>query len=184
MHSGLRPNFYLVLENESRVPIIDQVDARLLRFISESGSISEAARRAGLSFRAAWSRISALEKRTGMSLVKRKSGGKKGGGAELTDQGKELLKNFRRLRKYIFNALSDSDYWQHAGYRLSARNKVKAKVVKIERGDVTSMVKMQILERGKIISVISTDAVKELGLKEGDVVDAIIKATEIIIGKS
>jgi molybdate transport system regulatory protein len=183
MRKKLRPVFYLALEDERKVPVIDQVDARLLRFISEYGSISEAAKELGISFRSAWSRISALEKRTGTILVRRKSGGKMGGGSQLTNEGVQLLKNFRRIRKYIFNVLDDSYFWQHAGYKLSARNRVRVKVIGIERGEITSMVKMQIIEKARITSIISTEAVDELGLKEGDEVHAIIKATEVIIGK-
>jgi len=45
------------------------------------------------------------------------------------------------------------------------------------------MVTMEITGKQKIVSIISTEAVEDLTLKEGDEVDAIIKATEIIIGK-
>jgi molybdate transport system regulatory protein len=183
MKKKLNPSFYLVLEDERRIPVIDQMDAKLLRFISEFGTMSEAARRLGVSYRTAWARISSLEKRFGMTLVIRQSGGKKGGGAKLTENGLELLKNFRRLRKYIFNALDDFSYWQHIGYKFSARNKIRAKILNIKKSDLTSMVTMEITGKQKIVSIISTEAVEDLTLKEGDEVDAIIKATEIIIGK-
>lgn len=183
MKFSVRPVFYLELEDNRKVPVIDQTDAKLLRYINESGSISKAASKVGLSYRSAWARIVSLEKRTGFQIVVRRSGGKGGGGTVLTGMGVELLRTFRRIRKYIFDVIDDIDYWQSLDYKISARNKIRVKIVKIEKGNVASMVHMKIVTKGKITSLISTQAVEELGIKEGDEVDAIIKATEVIIGK-
>jgi len=48
---------------------------------------------------------------------------------------------------------------------------------------VTSEIKMRTLARGLLTSIISNEAVDELALKEDDKVEAIIKATEVIVGK-
>jgi len=179
----LKPEFQLVLRDKSREIVVSQTDAELLRYIGETGSIAEAARIIGISYRNAWGRISQLESSVKESLVKRQPGGSEGGMAEITTAGERLLQTFRRTRKYIFGALDDRDNWENLAYRLSARNRISARVTKIRLGDVASEVKLVTTARGELTSLISNDAVRELGLKEGDKVEAVIKSTEVMIAK-
>lgn len=66
--------------------------------------------------------------------------------------------------------------------KLSARNSLSGKVVEITKGQVVAKVKIDI--GGQVItSLISLDAVGDLGLAVGDQVQAIIKSSEVIIGK-
>jgi molybdopterin-binding protein len=66
--------------------------------------------------------------------------------------------------------------------KLSARNQLKGKIVKVDEGLITSKVMMD-LGNGNIISaIISKDAIKDLELKPGKEAYAIIKSTEVIIG--
>src|SRR5208283_2774112 len=57
----LRAEFQLVLLDKSRKIVVAQIDAALLRNIGETGSIAEAARILGISYRNAWGRITKLE---------------------------------------------------------------------------------------------------------------------------
>jgi molybdate transport system regulatory protein len=66
---------------------------------------------------------------------------------------------------------------------ISARNKLEGVVTKIENGAVASTVKIEISKSVNLTSMITKEAVEELDLKEGDKVEAIIKATEIMISK-
>jgi len=67
--------------------------------------------------------------------------------------------------------------------QLSARNILKGKVVGVIKGVTTYNVKIDI-GRGIIItSSITAEAVKDLKLKKGDEAYAIIKASEVIVGK-
>jgi len=66
---------------------------------------------------------------------------------------------------------------------ISARNKLEGVVKKIENGEVASTVKIEISKSVNLTSMITKEAVEELDLKEGDKVEAIIKATEIMISK-
>ena len=97
----LQPTFRLSFEGEKKHIIVDQTDALLLRHISEKNSLTKAAKAAGISYRNAWDRISALESKIGQHIVETKIGGREGGGARLTDRGAALLKEFRRVRKYL-----------------------------------------------------------------------------------
>ncbi len=66
---------------------------------------------------------------------------------------------------------------------ISARNKLEGVVKKIENGTVASTVKIEISGSTNLTSMITKEAVEELNLKEGDKVEAVIKATEILISK-
>jgi len=178
----LRPTFSLVLEGASGA-IIDNTDALLLHNISEKNSISSAAKAAKISYRSAWDRISILQKKLKRPIVIAQAGGREGGGAKLTDEGHRLITEYRKMNNYLFSALGDKDFWQHVGYRLSARNRLKAKIVEVLKGPITSEVKMKLGGGGHLTSIISNEAVDDLDLEVGDEVEAIIKATEVIIAK-
>lgn len=60
---------------------------------------------------------------------------------------------------------------------------MKGKVEKVETGPVTANVKIKIEAPGEITAVITKESVEELDIKVGDEVVAIIKATEVMIGK-
>ena len=180
--SDFKPDFALVLRDSSGA-IIDHVDALLLNAISRDNSISAAAKDAGISYRNAWDRINDLQSKLGRRIVLAQVGGKQGGGAKLTPEGQELIAEYRRMNGYLFSALGDRDFWQHVGYRLSARNRLRAKVVEVQKGPIVSEVKMSLGNAGRLTSIISNEAVEDLRLEVGDVVDAVIKATEVIIAK-
>jgi molybdopterin-binding protein len=66
--------------------------------------------------------------------------------------------------------------------KISARNKLKGTVSKVEEGLITAKVSLD-LGNGNIISaIISKDAIEDLGLKPGNEAFAVIKSTEVIIG--
>jgi molybdate transport system regulatory protein len=180
----LRPAFRLWLEDGKREIIFDQTDALLLRRIAETRSLTQAARQAGISYRNAWERVRTMEGKLGLRLVETTIGGKTGGGATLTEEGARLLKEFRKTRKLLFNVLDDDEAWEDVGYRLSARNKLKARVIEVKKGVVTSQVKMRLLSANTLTSIITNEAVEDLSLKVGDSVEAIVKSTDVLVAKS
>lgn len=179
----LRPKFELSFEGAEKRGSLDEIDAALLRGISEGNSLTSAARAVGVSYRNAWDRINAMERDLGGRIVEMKVGGREGGGAKLTEQGIELLREFRRVRKYLHDALEDREFWEHISYELSARNRFRAKILEVQKGTVTSQVRMRTHSPNTITSIISNQAVEELGMKEGDEVEAVIKSTDVIIAK-
>jgi molybdopterin-binding protein len=67
--------------------------------------------------------------------------------------------------------------------QISGRNQLKGKVTAVELGAVMASIKIEITEPDVITSVITKESVEKLGLAEGDDVTAIIKSTEVIVGK-
>ncbi|HWY61497.1 MAG TPA: molybdopterin-binding protein [Rhizomicrobium sp.] len=67
--------------------------------------------------------------------------------------------------------------------KLSARNQLKGKIVGIQKGQTTAHVRIDIGGGVVITSSITNEAVDELKLKSGDDAVAIIKASDVIVGK-
>ena len=67
--------------------------------------------------------------------------------------------------------------------KLSARNQIKGKIVAVEKGVTTAHVRIDIGGGGKITSSITNGAVDYLGLKVGDEAWAVVKASDVMIGK-
>jgi molybdopterin-binding protein len=67
--------------------------------------------------------------------------------------------------------------------KLSARNILKGQVVSVELGATTAHVKIDIGGGTVITSSITNEAARALALKRGDTAYAIIKASEVIVGR-
>lgn len=67
--------------------------------------------------------------------------------------------------------------------RLSARNQLRGIVAAIEHGRVMSSVKVALPDGQVITAAVTREAAEELGLAPGDPVVAIIKATEVMLGR-
>lgn len=73
----------------------------LLHAIDRTGSINRAAQEVKVSYRKAWSYIKAMEERLQVKLVHRRTGGKDGGGAALTDEARVFIEKYERLEAGI-----------------------------------------------------------------------------------
>ena len=65
----------------------------------------------------------------------------------------------------------------------SARNQLKGKVTSVKLAGVMAEVGIELPGGQQIVSAITRESVETLGLKEGDNVVAMIKSTEVIVGK-
>ncbi|MEP0712636.1 ModE family transcriptional regulator [Algoriphagus sp.] len=82
--------------------------ARLLELIQSEGSLSGAAKKMDMSYKKAWDLVTDLNTRGQAPYVVSHKGGGKGGGAELTAKGEEIVKRFRELNNKLIN-LKDSE---------------------------------------------------------------------------
>ena len=80
------PDFTQALGSEVADKRID-----ILRRLGEVGSISQAARSAGVSYKAAWQALETLSNLAGTPLIEKVVGGSGGGGAQLTQAGQQVL---------------------------------------------------------------------------------------------
>jgi molybdopterin-binding protein len=67
--------------------------------------------------------------------------------------------------------------------KLSARNKLKGTIIAVEEGLITAKVKIDLGNGNVVTSIVSREAITDLELKTGDTAYAVIKSTEIMIGK-
>jgi len=69
------------------------------------------------------------------------------------------------------------------GLKISARNRLRGVVEEVEKGIITAKVKIKIEKPVTVTAIISKEAVEELDIKAGDNVEAVIKATEVMVAK-
>jgi len=67
--------------------------------------------------------------------------------------------------------------------KISARNQFKGKVTDVKLGNVMAEVTIEIAGGTTLVAAITRGSAESLGLKKGDDVTALIKATEILVGK-
>jgi len=89
----MKARWNLWIERKGEV-VLSAWRIRLLKAISESGSISAAAVAMDIPYRLAWERIHEMEKRLRVTLVDTAIGGSGGGGAELTPLAEDLIRRF------------------------------------------------------------------------------------------
>jgi molybdate transport system regulatory protein len=89
------------LEDDAGNPILGDGRLTLLKAVEESGSLSAAAEKLGISYRHAWGQIKKIEQRLGVPIMERKIGGKTGGGSILTPEIKIFIRKFEKMRRDV-----------------------------------------------------------------------------------
>ncbi len=83
--------------------------ADLLDAIRETGSISGAGKKMGMSYRRAWLLVDAMNRCFQQPLVDAAKGGSKGGGTQLTKLGLQILSDYRALQ-YEITQITDKHF--------------------------------------------------------------------------
>jgi molybdopterin-binding protein len=68
--------------------------------------------------------------------------------------------------------------------RISARNVLKGKIKSVKRGAVNGEVTLQVAPGVEVVSIITLESVKALGLRKGKDAYAVIKASDVMVGTS
>ncbi|MEN8114305.1 MAG: LysR family transcriptional regulator [Actinomycetota bacterium] len=97
---GLEPKFNVWFEIDGEVAA-SRWRMELLAAIEEHGSITAGAAAMDVPYRVAWKRINEMEERLSEQLLETKTGGAEGGGANLTDAGRDHV---ARMRKFCERA--------------------------------------------------------------------------------
>jgi len=165
-------------------PLLGKGGANILEAVKTERSISKAAQKVGMSYRYVWNYLTKLHNTLHQPIIQTHKGGTRGGGgAKLTALGESLLKEYKRTEEYIGEVLDDKEYWVAAGLKISARNRLKGVVKGVDKGDIIAKVKLEVKTPATITALISREAVEDLNIKAGDTVEAVIKATEVMIAK-
>ncbi|MGF0536955.1 TOBE domain-containing protein [Agrobacterium sp. ES01] len=164
----------------------------LLDAIDETGSISAAAKQVGLSYRGAWDAVNALNNLFPRPIVTARPGGKQGGGAEVTEEGRQALSLHRRLTASIAEILSSVEAGLAAGaipqsliwspmMKTSARNTFHGVVTAVEHGAVNAEVLLKISPDVTMAVILTEKSLTELKIEPGVEAYALIKASTPIL---
>lgn len=166
----------------------------LLAAIAELGSISAAAKYVGMTYKAAWDAVDAMNNLAGVILIAAKHGGKGGGGAALTDEGKRLVRDINNVRELQNRMLAlitaegaDESLWhsmktiRRMNMNSSARNLLSGVVESVEVGAVNTAVTIKLIGDERLVATCTQESVQTMALNAGDRVEAMIKASWVML---
>jgi len=177
--------------SEDGLEISDQ-RIRLLEGIDALGSISAAARTVGLTYRGAWDAVSAINTLGERPLVLARTGGRSGGGAQLTDDGRRFLRAVQHIRRGLHRQAQAISIelgselvvpglsWRHL-MRTSARNMLMCKVAEVKHGAVNAEIDLDVTPSIRLVAIITEESVKNLELAPGREVFALIKSSFVLL---
>jgi molybdate transport system regulatory protein len=171
----------LWLVNERDEPIMGEGRADLLKAIRDEGSLNKACKKVKISYKHAWLLLNDIEKSLGEPVIIKKRGGKEQG-TFLTEKAIRLLEEYNNYQDILAQTVYDKTFWEVIGVKISARNQLKGKITGVEKEGLIAKVKIDV-EPSTITAVITKEAAEALGLKKDDKVVAVVKATEVMIGK-
>lgn len=180
--------------NKDQVGRVGEPRIRLLEAVADKGSISAAARATGVTYKAAWDGIYALNNLFDQPLVTTQSGGKKGGGALITEEGKQVIEAFHIIQQETAHFLSalerrlaDSQsitlpqVMRSFVMKTSARNALRGTITAIKPGAVNTEVTIQLTAESQLSAIITQQSVDDLQLSVGTEVIALIKSSFVLL---
>lgn len=165
-------------------------DKRLevLRRVAESGSISQAARASGISYKAAWQAIDTLTSLSGVTLVDSTVGGSGGGGARITPQGLQLLAladELARARQAVLARFAGGPALAGGlGLRTSMRNQLPCEVLGAEPvspDDPTVLIRLRTAGGAVLAASVTRESADLLALAPGAAALVLCKATAVTV---
>lgn len=164
----------------------------LLEAIEQKGSITQAAKHVGLSYKGAWDAIDAMNNLSDQPLVTRATGGQHGGGSYLTEHGRQAVALYRTLEAAQQKLLASLQTHVHDVERLnqllrtiamktSARNQLSGVITKVRKGAVNADVVLDLGHGVEVFANITKESVEELGLKRGREAVALIKSSFVLL---
>lgn len=161
----------------------------LLKQIEQTGSISQGAKNAGISYKSAWDAINEMNQLSEQTLVERATGGKGGGGAVVTRYGQRLIQLYDllgQIQQKAFDVLSDDDAMplnsllaaiSRFSLQTSARNQWFGTITALDHQQVQQHVDVLLADGTTSLKVaITTQSVQRLDLMEGKEVLVLLKA--------
>jgi len=179
----IKPGFKVWFETEDS-HLFGQGTIELLKQILEKGNLVDATKAMKISYRHAWGLIKEAEKRIGEPLVVTHKGGESGGGGTtLTNKSLMLIRQYSRIDEVLKEIIEDQNIWEGLFMKISARNRIKGEVISVKKGPVAASIKIKVQVPCIVTALITSEAVEDLDIKEGDQVAAVVKSTEVMISK-
>lgn len=178
---------------------------RLLESLGRTGSIAAAAREVGLSYKAAWDAVEAMNNLSDQPLVARVKGGKGGGGTTLTARGRQIVERFvaieAEIRRFCDRLNAQGSFapgdagprplerplepdWRligRLGMHTSARNQFFGRITRVVRGAVNDEVALTLPGGETLVAIVTHESTENLGLVVGREAMALLKASWIIL---
>ena len=179
----------LVALKAGALPAIGRERVRLLETVAREGSITAGAKSFGLTYKAAWDALEAMESVFGQPLLETRTGGRSGGGATLTAMGARVIRAFHRLEAEMARAVREIEPAFAGGegrsprlpprplMRTSARNALRGTVSAIAPGRLTRTVALSCSGGATVQCVVTGASVRKLGLRVGREAVALVKAS-------
>lgn len=164
----------------------------LLRAVAEHGSITQAAKAFGMSYKAAWTAINNMNERAGAPLVERVTGGRGGGSTQLTEQGRRLVERYgqidvvhqrflRLLEQESMDLTQDFSLLKVLNMKTSARNQWVGTISAIRAGAVNDEVELRLPGGARLVAIITRDSTEALALQLQQTVIALVKSSSVML---
>ena len=178
--------------NKNRKAFLQSRRIELLEQIDEQGSITQAAKAVGMSYKGAWDAVNSMNNLADRPLTVNVTGGRTGGGTFLTEEGRGLIQMFRMVEKEhgkaLLNIGKNADDLERAlnlmrriSMRISAKNVCYGTVCNLRLDNLLAEVSLELKSGHRIVSIITAESVETLGLIVGEGAYAVIKASSVLI---
>jgi molybdate transport system regulatory protein len=164
----------------------------LLEKIDEYGSISKASKAMKMSYKAAWDMVDAMNNLSDKPLVEKVTGGKNGGGTQVTPVGIELINTFKKFKEFYNalllevdeNELSSDNHLsliRKLHMKSSSRNMISGHIKEFTTAEYNTKVELSISDDTSLYAIIPTATFIDMGLKKGDKAFALVQESSIML---
>lgn len=164
----------------------------LLQAVAEQGSITRAAKAFGMSYKAAWDAIDAMNTLAGAPLVERSTGGRGGGATRLTARGHALVARYAQLdavhQRFVAQLARDAfDLDQEfsllkvLNMKTTARNQFLGTITAVRSGAVNDEIELSLPGGTRLVAIVTRESTSALGLRTQLPAIALISAGDVLI---
>ncbi|WP_288252350.1 TOBE domain-containing protein [uncultured Hydrogenophaga sp.] len=164
----------------------------LLRAVAEHGSITQAAKAFGMSYKAAWDAIDTMNQRASQPVVERVTGGKGGGATKVTDFGQRLIERYeqvhavhQRFLRLIEQDAMDLDQefslLKVLNMKTSARNQWVGTVTAVRAGAVNDDIEVTLPGGQRLAAIVTRGSTESLALRTQMAVIVLVKSSAVLL---
>lgn len=181
------------IEGELRLAgMLDNRMIELLKAVEQSGSINQAVRQVGLSYKGAWQMLERASNGAPQPLLTTAIGGSKGGGSVLTPAGRALLALFSRLERQHREFIADLNrsleddpdtilLLQRLVVQTSTRNQLFGSVTAIAPREEDTQISVRLKGGELVVTTIRSGSLDELAIAVGDDAVLMINSADILL---